>query len=167
MKKCISTELVTIPRDACPPSLSSEVVNYSLWMRREGFSPTTIQFRARTVRRMGLRLGTLLDGDAVKDWVANLPICGGSRLAMFKAYACYAKFKGVVFQVPKVQDVEAPLPFIPLETELDALISGAGKRLASFLQLLKEVGCRAGGALRIEWTDLDLEAKTVNLRAEK
>src|SRR2546425_10053807 len=125
MKKCISTELFLIQKEASQTNLQSEVVNYSLWMRREGFSPTTIQFRARTVRRMGLRLGTLLDGDAVKDWIAGLPICGGSKLAMFKAYACYAKFKGVTFQVPKVQDVEAPLPFIPLETELDALISGA------------------------------------------
>ncbi len=167
MKKCISTDTITTQRDTLPGNLQSEVVNYSLWMRREGFSPTTIGFRTRTVRRMAQQLGTLLDGDKVKDWVAGLPVCGGTELAMFKAYACYANSKGLSFQIPKVQNVEAPLPFIPLENELDVLISGAGKKLASFLLLLKEVGCRAGEALRIEWTNIDTEASTVNLRAEK
>jgi integrase len=36
------------------------------------------------------------------------------------------------------------LPFIPLESEIDQLISGANRKMAAFLQLLKETGMRSG-----------------------
>lgn len=34
--------------------------------------------------------------------------------------------------------VEKKIPFIPMEQEIDALIAGSNKKLAAFLQLLKE-----------------------------
>jgi len=56
------------------------------------------------------------------------------------------------------------LPFIPLESELDALIASAGKKMATILQLLKEVPIRIGEACRLKWIDLDSEhnALTIN-----
>jgi integrase len=53
--------------------------------------------------------------------------------------------------------------FIPAEQEINALIAGAGKKLAAFLQLLKETAMRAGEAVRPEWTDIDFERRIITL----
>jgi len=49
------------------------------------------------------------------------------------------------------------LPWIPLEREVDALIAGSSRKLATFLQTLKETGARCGEAWRLKWTDVDTE----------
>jgi integrase len=54
-----------------------------------------------------------------------------------------------------------------LETEIDALISGCGKKTATFLQLLKETGIRPGEAWNLRWVDLDMERKCVSILPEK
>ena len=150
-----------------PPELQSEVVNLALWMRREGYSPATIKDRTKNVKRLFLQLGTLLDGDSVKDWVANQSTTGGTKLNILKAYGCYCKWKGYKFQFPKVQDTESPLPFVPQELELDQLIAAGGKKMSSVLLMMKETGCRIGEVLRLEWADLDPETGVLNIRAEK
>jgi len=127
-------------------------------MRKEGYSPATIKDRSKTIKRIAQQLGTLLDADAVKDWVARLPIRGGSKLNILKAYACYCKWKGSQFEFPRVPDTEPALPFIPLESELDTLIDGSGRKLSAFQLTLKETGARAGEVMRLQWTDLDTEA---------
>jgi integrase len=46
---------------------------------------------------------------------------------------------------------------------LDALIAGSEKKLAAYLQLLKEMAMRAGEAVRLEWVDIDFERRGVTL----
>ena len=55
------------------------------------------------------------------------------------------------------------LPFIPLEKDIDELIASCGKKLSAVLQLLKETGMRIGEALRLDWSDIDFEKRTVVL----
>ncbi len=150
-----------------PSELKSELVNFSLWMKREGYSPKTIRDKVQTVRRLAYQLGTLLDGDAVKDYVAGLNLCGGSKLNVLKGYHTYCRWKGFSFQIPKVQNTEAPLPFIPLENELDALIAGSGRKLSTILLTLKETGARVGEVLALRWEHLDPETGVLNIQAEK
>jgi integrase len=109
----------------------------------------------------------LLDGDAVKDFVSRMETRGGTKKLNLLAYRLFAKWKGFNFELPRVADTEPQLPFIPTEAELDALITGSGRKLSSLLQLLKETGCRIGESLRAEWTDLDPESCIFNIRAEK
>ena len=158
----ITTEAATAVLDTTTP----DVVNFGLWMQKEGYAPKTILDRTKTIRRMA-RVGTLLDGEAVKSWVSKLPIKGGSKLNIFKAYATYSKWKGFRFDYPIVNNTEPLLPFIPLESELDALIAGSGRKLSAFLLALKETGARAGEIMSMEWRDLDTEAETVRIRPEK
>ena len=70
---------------------------------------------------------------------------------------------GISWRPPKYEQTRK-LPFIPLESELDALIASAGKKMAAILQLLKEVPIRIGEACRLKWIDLDSErnALTIN-----
>lgn len=55
------------------------------------------------------------------------------------------------------------MPFIPLESELDALIASSGKKTSAILELLKETGMRSGEAWRLVWTDVDLERLVVSI----
>ena len=43
------------------------------------------------------------------------------------------------------------------------MIAGSHKKLATFLQLLKETGMRSGEATKLDWTDLDEERRVVIL----
>ena len=73
-----------------------------------------------------------------------------------------AKNNGIYFNPPRYT-MTRKLPFIPTERELDQLIAGVGKKLAIFLQLLKETGMRGGEAWKLEWTDLDHVRRTLTL----
>ncbi|MBO3833357.1 MAG: site-specific integrase [Candidatus Brockarchaeota archaeon] len=64
---------------------------------------------------------------------------------------------------PPSVKVTYKLPFIPLESELDALIAGSGPKISVLLQLLKETGMRAGEALRLTWSSIDLERRVIIL----
>ncbi|MBN1357226.1 site-specific integrase [Candidatus Bathyarchaeota archaeon] len=59
------------------------------------------------------------------------------------------------------------MAFIPLENELDQLISGCKHQMATFLQTLKETGARFGEALNLKWTDLNIETSTLSITLEK
>jgi integrase len=150
-----------------PPELNSEIINFLLWMQREGYSKSSIKNVRKIVVKLANRLGTLLDGDAVKDFVSRMEARGGTKKLNLLAYRLFAKWKGFSFELPRVSDTEAQLPFIPTEAELDSLIAGSSKKLACLLELLKQTGCRIGEAQRIEWADLDSESCVLNIRAEK
>jgi integrase len=59
------------------------------------------------------------------------------------------------------------LPFIPTENEVDQLIGSCNKRMATFLQLLKETGVRCGEACKLKWTDIDTENPSARVTPEK
>jgi integrase/recombinase XerD len=70
------------------------------------------------------------------------------------------------FTSPRYRRVQR-LPFIPLESEVDAVISACGKKTACFLQLMKETGVRPGEAWNLRWIDIDSERRCVNILPEK
>jgi len=157
-----------LDRYATPlPEQPAEIVKFLLWMQREGYSQSSIKNVRKILIKLSNRLGTLMDGEAVKDFVSRMETRGGTKKLNLLAYKLFAKWKGFSFELPKVADTEPQLPFIPTEGELDSLIAGSSKKLASLLQLLKETGCRIGEAQRAEWMDLDSESCIFNIRAEK
>jgi hypothetical protein len=76
------------------------------------------------------------------------------------------QYKRIPFDKPRYVPVDT-LPFIPLESEIDQLISGVGSKTAVYLQLLKETGARAGEAWNLRWIDINPEAGTVTITPEK
>jgi len=50
-----------------------------------------------------------------------------------------------------------------MEHELDHFIGGAYKKLATFLQLLRETGMRCGEVLRLKWTEVDFKNGAITL----
>ena len=66
-------------------------------------------------------------------------------------------YKHIPFDKPNYRRIER-LPFVPLEAEVDQLIAGVGEKTATFLQLIKETGIRAGEAWSLKWIDFDSES---------
>ena len=74
--------------------------------------------------------------------------------------------KGLAFVPPRYERVQK-LPWIPLEFEIDALISASGLKTSAFLQLLEETGVRCGEAWALKWIDIDFAQNTVWVTPEK
>ena len=68
----------------------------------------------------------------------------------------------ITWQIPKYTQ-EENLPFVPEEKELDQLIASCrSRRMAAFLQCLKETFTDPGEALRIRWIDITDNIITIN-----
>jgi integrase len=62
---------------------------------------------------------------------------------------------------------EETLPFIPLENEIDALISSTTRKVSTFLSLLKDTAVRPIEAWRLKWLDIDITNRCVTITPAK
>jgi integrase len=104
----------------------------------------------------------LLDPESVKLALTKYKASQNRKRNVINAYTQFLKLNGMTWEKPKCK-ITRKFPFIPLEKEIDALISGSGPKTATFLQLLKETAMRCGEAKRIEWTDIDFEKGIITL----
>ena len=139
-------------------------VEFLWWAEKQGLSPQTIAGYRSCLRALMKRGANLLDPESVKEVLAREKRWSQNRRRnVINSYTKFLKFLGLSWEKPKCY-VERKLPsFIPLESEIDALIAGSNKRLACFLQILKETAMRAGEAFRLKWTDIDFERRLIIL----
>ncbi|MCK4826392.1 tyrosine-type recombinase/integrase [bacterium] len=97
----------------------------------------------------------LLNPQSVKEVIARQETWdAGTKIYVVNSYSCYLKMKGLTWEKPHYKRREKT-KFIPLEKEIDALVTGCGKKTATFLQGLKETGCDPTELWRIKWIDID------------
>lgn len=121
------------------------------------------------VRRLKclITLGANLnDPEHVKKLIANDSWKDSYKAALTSAYSSFAEMIGIDWK-PPIYKPTKKLPFVLHEKEIDALIAGCGKKVATSLQLLKETGMRIGEAWNLEWTNIDNENHTVTCTPEK
>src|SRR6266705_4669185 len=134
-------------------------------MKKEGYKSSTIERRAKILKVI-CRKADLKDAEAVKKAISEMDWSEGTEELGCDAYALLARSLGFAFQKPRYERIEK-IPCIPLETEIDALISGTGPKTSAVLQLLKETGARIGEAWTLKWSDIDLERGIVTITPEK
>jgi integrase len=105
----------------------------------------------------------LLDPESVKEVIARSSWGNGTKATAVVAYSSFLEMVNGIWDPPRYKVPES-LPFIPLESEIDALINGCGKKTSCFLQGLKDTGADPGELARLEWTDVNFEAKSVTLK---
>lgn len=147
--------------------IKGKLVEFIWWLKKQGYSPSTIKCRVKVLKRMMKHGVGLAEPEEVKnllavheEWSANY------KNVHIDAYTSFLKFIGMTWDPPKYR-AERELPFIPLEKEIDALIAGSSRKVAASLQILKETGMRIGEAWKLRWTDLDEEKKTLKCRPLK
>ena len=137
--------------------VKGRIVQFLWHLERENRSKRTIDCSGKFLNIL-TRIGAdLLDPDSVKEKVAKQTLWKENTKRMASAvYKSFAVFNGIPFTPPKYI-INQKLPFIPTEQEIDSLIVASPKRLATILQLLKEIPIRIGEALALKWTDIDFE----------
>ncbi|MGB9022730.1 MAG: hypothetical protein WCC94_04760 [Candidatus Bathyarchaeia archaeon] len=140
-----------------------DIVSFGLWMNKQGYRHSTVHYCIQALKSIARQV-SLLDPESVKTYLASMDVSEARKAKLVEDLARFYAWKRIPFEKPNYRRVER-LPFVPLETEIDQLISAAGRKTGTFLQLLKETGIRPGEAWNLKW--IDLEKSTVNILPEK
>lgn len=143
-----------------------KIVEYSFWLLKQGYAKYTIQGRTKLLKRLTKLGANLNDAETVKEIIAKQDWSIGRKANATEAYSNFLQMHGIKWTPPIYKRVRR-LPFIPTETEIDQLIAGCNKRMATFLQLLKETGTRCGEACQLLWTDIDTVNGSIRVTPEK
>jgi len=134
-------------------------------MNKQGFSPATIQAAVKTLRAIARRVN-LLDPETVKSHLTMLQVSETRKQKITEDLTRFYEYKKIPFAKPHYRRIEV-MPLLPLEVEIDQLVSGLGKKSATFILLLKETGMRLGECWNLKWIDLDTETCTIRVTPEK
>jgi integrase len=136
------------------------LLQYALWLQKEGYGQNC---RYRDCIRMLINSGANPHNpENVKEIIAKKSWKDGTKMQMVYAYDALAKMLKIEWEAPRYRQEEA-FPFIPDEKEIDALILGArSKRMATYLQTLKETMADPSEALRLRWIDINGNVITIN-----
>ena len=110
------------------------------------------------------KLGDLNDTERIKTLICTSQVSEAYKQLLTDAYEYYVQYRGLTWIKPKFVREDKPI-FLPLESELDALIANTKQKLSTFLQFLKETGCDSGEAWKLRWIDIGL--KTVAITPTK
>jgi integrase len=112
------------------------------------------------------KIGPLDQPQQIKTLICTAQVSEGRKELLANAYNYYCKWKSLNWSKPSFIREDKAI-YLPLESELDALIANTKARLSLFLQLLKETGVDSGEAWKLRWVDLDIERKTLTITPTK
>jgi len=153
----------TLKTDA---EVKGKIVEYLWYLKKQGYRKSTIESKVQRLERM-VKLGAnIFDPENVKEIIANDEWKDSYKSALTSAYHSFTEMVGIEWKPPIYKPVQK-LPFVPHEKEIDALIAGCGRKVATTLQLLKETAMRVGEAWNLDWTDIDNENQIITCTPEK
>jgi len=146
--------------------IKGKLIEYLWYLKKQGYRKSTIEAKVQRLERLFKLGANLFDPESVKETIANDQWRDSYKAALTSAYQSFTEMVGIDWKPPRYKPVQK-LPFVPHEREIDALIAGTGRKVATTLQLLKETGMRIGEAWNLEWTDVDKENHTITCTPEK
>jgi len=162
-----ATETKTVAGDNSAGKENEAEREYRLYLKKQAYSEATVITRVKLLKLLEKKGANLLNPETVKTVIAETDCwSNGHKQVVVQAYNSFAKMMHIQWEPPCYMHVKS-LPFIPSEKEIDALIAGMSKKVATSIQLLKETGMRIGEAWNLRWTDIDQERNTIRCRAEK
>ena len=156
-----ATETKTVAGDSerLPQDAKGLITKFMAYLEREGYS-AGIGYPA-TLKHLVKDGANLLDPDNVKTVIAQQKWKNSVKMLATYAYDAFAKMQGIKWNKPAYRQEETTL-YIHDEKDLDLLISTASRRMATFLQCLKETFADPGEILRLEWIDLKNSTLSIN-----
>jgi integrase len=142
------------------------IFKFKWWLKKQGYAESTIASRSKLLKIMMKRGAKLSDPESIKEVIAKQKWSQGRKENAVYTYSSYLKKVGGKWEAPRYKRIKK-IPWIPTETEVDQLIAGCSKKVATFLQLLKETGMRPGEAWCLKWIDFDFNKKSVRVTPEK
>ena len=136
-------------------------------LQNDGRKLSTINNYRKALKHLIKRDANLFDPEHTKEILSRSPIRSRTKKCNFVPILSYwFDFIGIKWKPPKYS-CEAEIPYMPSEKEIDTLIAACGKKVATYLQLLKDTGARCGEISRLKWTSIDFQQKVVRISAEK
>jgi integrase len=141
------------------------IIKYMAWLENQGYK--SAKNRVNMIKRLVILGANLWDPESVKEILkSQLQWKDGYKMLMKYAYESFLKMEGLSWERPRYKQEEA-LPHIPTEEELTQLITGAGKKVGTFIQGLKDTGADPGELAKLRWIDVNEGNRTVNIRPVK
>ena len=138
------------------------ILDYAWKLKKRGLAEGTIKNRTYRLNILVEKGADLTNPDSVETVLATEKWTPSNKSDSVAAYRSFTKTFNIPWTPIKVR-YEPKQPFIPLESEIDQLIAGCGKRTATFLQVLKDTGARAGEITKLQWTDVNSQNNTISI----
>jgi len=132
---------------------------------RQSVREVTADTYVKRVKRLG-KLGNIDSPDHIKALICTYQAKESYKELLAEAYDYYVNFRQLNWSKPRFSKTDSPI-FLPLESELDQLISHSRLKMSVFLQLLKETGADSGEAWQTRWIDINPEHRTVAIHPTK
>lgn len=140
-------------------------INYLLC--KKAIKQSTIARKARAIKSLLKHGIDVNDPDMVVRFLNESPWANGSKDIAIDAYRDFLKMLGFSnVHLPKFK-IEDKYPFIPLESEIDSIVSSTRVKMSSFLRLLKDTAARPLEAWRLKWIDIDITNRNVTISPAK
>jgi integrase len=146
--------------------IEGQIVQFSFWMLKQAYAQATIKTRTILIKRLARRGADLTNPESVKEVIAKQSWGNARKVIAVDTYSSYLQMQGLKWNPPLYKRIRK-LPFKPIENEIDQLIGGCNKRMATFLQLLKETGVRCGEACNLQWKEVDTVNNYIIVTPEK
>jgi integrase/predicted RNA-binding Zn-ribbon protein involved in translation (DUF1610 family) len=147
--------------------VKGKLLLFEFHMQKEGLAESTIAKFSYSMRRLS-RLADIDDPESVKEAIYKMKIDTNTKYYYCSVYESYLKFQNKTWRRPKYDYCQRPPEFLPAEEEIDQLIAGSGKKVATLLRLIKETGMRLGECLSLTSLCIDFQRDIVTLtNAEK
>jgi integrase len=142
------------------PALCPEDIEFRTYLKQHIREVTTVSYIKRLTRLS--KIANLNNTEQVKNIICSYSSTEAYKELMTNAYDYYVKFHKLSWIKPKFYREDKPI-FIPLESELDALVARPRLKMSVSLQFLKETGVDSGEAWKLRWIDINVEKKTVSI----
>ena len=156
-----TTEIKTVAGEE-KQTTKGQILQFALYLKLQGCSEYTIAGWSQKLRRLS-KNADLDEPESIKKFLASQEIAESSKHAYCVTYTAFLKWQGRTWKQPKYKGQQKIPEFIPTEQEIDQLIAGCSRKMASILQVIKETGMRIGECLSLKWSCLNSEAHTLTL----
>ena len=148
-------------------TIRGKIVEFAFWMQKQGYADKTTRDWGNWLRHL-TRLGAdLWNPESVKEVLGKRHEWSGSyKMLLMYAYESFMRMENLTWTRPRYRQDEK-LSFIPTEQELDQLVSATSKVISTFLLGLKDTGTDPGELAKLTWTDINYNARTVNITPVK
>lgn len=159
------TPVLVVPQKHELEDQKGAIVKFLFWMQQNGKAKTTFNPYTYNLQFLVKNGANLFDPKSVNDILYRGALAdkkGGRKYNLRKCYIAFMHAYGIEGKIDKPK-INRPLPYLPPENHLDALIANAGYSMAPLLQTLKETAARPIEALRIQWADIDFLQNKISI----
>ena len=140
--------------------LQSKIIEYAIKRINNGYSEKGVKSYLYNLRNLARNGADLHYPENVKATITKMKVSNRTKDILAGAYGSFLRFLGESWEKPKYVFSEK-MPFIPLESEIDQLISGCSKTISTFLKVCKDTGARKGEIANLKWTDVDFQRQII------